>query len=232
MTNQFILNLLFFLIACLLLVSTTSALCLTNNDRIYVDKLYKSLNSLKADQYKITRLSKILNGDPGAHRARFVLAVMLEKNGYENLSIEAYRKCIKADPNNFQYHYQLLLTGVYSSNNRLIFEQLKALKKIATDDGKLLFQLGLTMDNANFTKEADLLFDQAVNAKKNRKNVAYQIAKLKFEQRNFKMAKTYIEKELGLQNPSREVISLNKRIVKELDKEAGFESGKKNNSRN
>ena len=232
MTRQIDLKLRIAFIVCLLLVSTKSALGLSQRDRSYVDRLYKSLNTLKADQSTIVRLSSILNAEPSAHRARFVLAVLLEKQGYENLSIESFRQCIKADPDNFQYHYQLLVTGIYSGNNRLIFEQLKPLKRISSGDGKLLFQLGLTMDNANFTKEADLLFEQAAAAKKNRKNVAFQIAKLKFEQRNFRMAKTYIQKELSAGNRLPKVIALNKQIIKEIQKKEETGTEKQNKSKN
>ena len=152
-----------------------SVMAQSAEDKKFVEKLYNSLDNIEARDSIISRLTRILEGNARFHKARFILAYLLEKKGFENLAIDAYKICIKQDPENFQYHYQLLLIAIRSLNNSLIFEELASLKRLSQDDGEKLLRLAFVMDNANYTSVATGLFEEAVKARKNSKAIAYRM---------------------------------------------------------
>ncbi|MEZ4536180.1 MAG: tetratricopeptide repeat protein, partial [Cyanobacteriota/Melainabacteria group bacterium] len=173
----------------LMMVLATALGCpgyaMDESDRKFVEYCLHNFQALGTVEPLIKKVSAILETDPGATRARFLLGLLLEKSGYESLALEQYQRCIEEYPQSYDFHYQLLLVSIKTRETELMQAQLAELKKLAAGDGLKLLQLGLTMENAGFSKFADDLYEEAARARTRAFGVGYALARIRFDQGRF-----------------------------------------------
>lgn len=155
------------------------------SDRKFVEYCLHNFQDLGTAEPLIKKVSAILEKDPGATRARFLLGLLLEKSGYESLALEQYQRCVEEYPQSYDFHYQLLLVSIKARETELMQAELAELKKLAAGDGLKLLQLGLTMENAGFSKFADDLYEEAARARTRAFGVGYALARIRFDQGRF-----------------------------------------------
>lgn len=173
-----------FLVA-FLVTSNLPAYSISQADEAYVRNLLTNFNSLKVDDAVLSRVTSILETNPDSTKTRFVMGMILERRGFENLAMEQYKKCVKADPKNYNYHFQLMLVALKAKESKLAVDEMFVCQKLANGDGLLLLKLGLTMENVGFTMLANQIYEQAANAKTKAYGVGYSLAKLRMSQGRF-----------------------------------------------
>ena len=173
----------------LMMVLATALGCpgyaMDESDRKFVEYCLHNFQTLGTAEPLIKKVSAILEKDPGATRARFLLGLLLEKSGYESLALEQYQRCVEEYPQSYDFHYQLLLVSIKTRETELMQAELAELKKLAAGDGLKLLQLGLTMENAGFSKFADDLYEAAARARTRAFGVGYALARIRFDQGRF-----------------------------------------------
>ncbi len=158
---------------------------ITPEDSKYVERTLAEFSSLKSLDAAFERTNAILEKDPGATRARFLFGIILEKQGLESLAMEQYRKCIEDSPDQYAYHYRLLLTAIKTKDSDTMLNELMKCKTLAKGDGHFLLQLGLSMENAGYTKLADPLYEEAARANSRAFGVGMSLARLRLRQGRF-----------------------------------------------
>lgn len=162
-----------------------SARAISSEDAGYVERTIAGFSSLSGFDEAFQRTNSILEEDQGATRARFLLGMILEKQGYESLAMEQYRQCIKEKPGHFAYNYRLLLVAIKTKDSDTMLSQLARCKQLAGGDGHVLLKLGLTMENAGYSKLADPIYEEAARAKEKAYGVGSSLARLRLKQGRF-----------------------------------------------
>jgi len=103
---------------------------ITPEDSKYVERTLAEFSSLKSLDAAFERTNAILEKDPGATRARFLFGIILEKQGLESLAMEQYRKCIEESPEQYAYHYRLLLTAIKTKDSDTMLNELMKCKTL------------------------------------------------------------------------------------------------------
>lgn len=156
----------------------------------------KRIKESTATERDLSKLSGIVESQPGNVQANYLLAQYFELKGFEQLAIDALDRAIKSDPTFGLGHYRRCLIYLRMNDQQAALKDADVCARLLTKDGERLFQLGLALDRGGQRERGKQFFLLAAKAGRKGEGYGANLAQIRMAHRKFDEALEAVEWDL------------------------------------
>ncbi len=146
----------------------------------------------------LDNLRQLISRDQNNAMAHYIMAMSLERQGFEQLAADEFARAEKAKPDFADPHYRRCLLLFRMQETEAALDEIKQCERLFADDGEQLFNLGLVAESHAQRQEAQRLFEKAAKAKNRALGVGLSLARFRISQGRFYEALQALEWDLRI----------------------------------